>query len=303
MTQNTHVNNQQPATKEENYTFCSVTSQDGTPITYRQFGHGPGIVVLHGAASSAHNHMQLALALADAFTVYVINRRGRDQSGPYRPDYSIENDVEDVDALLTKTEAHYIFGVSSGGIIALQAALKLPAIHKAAIYEPPFFINDSTVPKAILRRFDHEMAQGKVADALITGMKGAQMGPPIFQFMPNWLLAPLINMAMKGEDKKGSGDYVSMRAIAPTLHYDFQLVAEMSGKLETFKDVRPQVLLMGGSKSPAYLKKSLDGLEQVLPHAARVILPGLNHAASWNIDRGGKPRPVAQSLRHFFDEQ
>ena len=36
------------------------------------------------------------------------------------------------------------------------------------------------MPAAILARFDLEMAQGKVAAALVTGMKGAQMGPAVF---------------------------------------------------------------------------------------------------------------------------
>ncbi len=109
-------------------------------------------------------------------------------------------------------------------------------------------------------------------------------------------------MAMKSEEKKGSGDYVPMRALAPTLHYDFQLVVEMSGKLESFRAIRAEVLLLGGSKSPAFLKVALDALEKVLPQAKRVEFPGLGHAASWNTDRGGQPEPVAQELRRFFAE-
>jgi len=83
MNTNTSVNNQSTATAREHYTTGSVTSQDGTTIGYRQFGHGPGVVLLHGAASSAHNHMQLAEALSPAFTVYVPDRRSRGLSGPY----------------------------------------------------------------------------------------------------------------------------------------------------------------------------------------------------------------------------
>lgn len=289
-----------PVAAREHYTTGSVTSKDGTSIGYRQLGHGPGVVLLHGAASSGYNHMQLAQALADAFTLYLPDRRGRGLSGPYSEDYSIQKDVEDLDALLTKTGAHHVFGVSSGGIICLQAALTLPTIHKAAIYEPPLFINDSTTPAAVLTRFDQEMAQGKVAAALITGMKGGQMGPPIFNAMPRWLLELLTTMAIKSEDKKAKGDYVSMRALAPTLHYDFQLIVEMSGKLENFRAIGAEVLLLGGSKSPAYLKVALDALEKVLPHVKRVEFPGLDHAASWNNDRGGRPEPVAQELRRFF---
>jgi pimeloyl-ACP methyl ester carboxylesterase len=296
------VENQSTTATPESYTTGFVTSKDGTTIGYRQLGHGPGVVLLHGAASSGYNHMQLAEALADAFTVYVPDRRGRGLSGPYSEDYSIQKDVEDLDALLTKTGTHNVFGVSSGGIICLQAALTLPTIRKAAIYEPPFFINDESTPTTVLTRYDKEMAQGKVAAALITGMKGAQMGPPIFNAMPRWLLELLVSMAMKSEDKKGSRGYVSMRALAPTLHHDFQLVVEMSGKLESFRALRAEVLLLGGSKSPAFLKVALDALEKVLPHVTRIEFPGLGHAASWNTDRGGKPEPVAQELRRFFAE-
>ncbi len=300
MNTNTNVNNPSTAPAREPSTTGSVTSQDGTTIGYRQLGHGPGVVILHGTASSGYNHIQLAGALADAFTVYVPDRRTLGLSGPYGKDYSIQKEVEDVDALLTRTGAHHVFGVSSGGIICLQAALTLPAIHKAAIFEPPLFINGA--PTAVVARFDQEMAKGKVAAALITGMKAAQMGPPIFNVMPRRLLELLTNMAMKGEEKKGSGGYIPMRALAPALHYDFQLDVEMSGKLESFRAIGTEVLLLGGSMSPAYLKAALDALEKVLPHVTRVEFPGLNHAASWNTDRGGRPQPVAQALRRFFAE-
>lgn len=296
----TSVKNQSVATAREHYTTGSVTSKDGTTIGYHQLGHGPGVVLLHGSASSAHNHMQLAEALADVFTLYVPDRRGRGLSGPYSEDYSIQQDVEDMEALLTKTGAHNVFGVSTGGIISLQAALTLSAIHKAAIYEPPLFINDSTTPAAVLTRFDQEMAQGKVAAALFTAMKGAQMGPPIFNLMPRWLAEPLTKMAMAQDDKNVKGGYVSMRALAPTLHYDMQLIVAMSGLLESFKAMPAEVLLLGGSKSPAYLKVALNALEKILPHAKRVEFPGLDHAASWNTDRGGQPEPVAGELRRFF---
>ena len=300
MNTKTSVNNQSTAPAREHSTTGSVTSQDGTAIGYRQYGHGPGVVLLHGTASSGYNHIQLAEALADAFTVVMPDRRTLGLSGPYSKDYSIQKEVEDVDALLTKTGAHNVFGVSSGGIICLQAALTLPALHKAAIFEPPLFINGA--PTAVLARFDQEMAEGKVAAALITAMKGAQMGPPIFNVIPHWLLELLVSMAMKSEDKKGSGGYVPMRALAPAMHYDFQLIVDMSDKLENFRTVRAEVLLLGGSKSPAYLKGALDTLEKVLPHVKRVEFPGLDHAASWNTDRGGQPGPVAQELRRFFAE-
>ena len=128
------------------------------------------------------------------------------------------------------------------------------------------------------------------------------MGPPVFNAIPRWLLELLTKMMMASEDKKAQGDDVTMRMLAPTLHYDFQLVIESEGALESFRAIRAEVLLLGGSTSPAFLKVALDALEKVLLHVTRVVFPGLGHAASWNTDRGGQPQAVAQALCRFFAE-
>lgn len=302
MTTQTHVKNQPLVAVQTQYTTGSVTAKDGVTIGYRQLGHGPGVVMLHGAMESARSHMQLAEALSDAFTVYLPDRRGRGLSGPYSKEYSIQNGVDDLEAIVSATGTHNVFGVSSGGLIVLDAALTLPAIHNVAVYEPAYVTNSAKLA-AFLRRFDTEMAQGKVAAALVTGMIGAEMGPPIFNIMPRWLLERLTTMAMESEDKKAAPDDITMRKLAPTLHYDFQLIVEVSGKAECFRAVRNDVLLLGGSKSPAYLRAALDTLQQVLPHARRVEFPGLDHGGSSDIsatNRSGDPKRVAQELRRFF---
>jgi pimeloyl-ACP methyl ester carboxylesterase len=137
----------------------SVASKDGTTIGYRQLGHGPGVVLLHGIMEAAQSHMQLAEALADTFTIYLPDRRGRGLSGPQGNDYRLHKEVDDLDALLAKRGAHYVFGVSAGAIVCLQAALTLPAIHKVAVFEPPLIIDDS-ISTAFLKRFDEEIAEG-----------------------------------------------------------------------------------------------------------------------------------------------
>src|SRR5260370_21668713 len=123
----------------------------GSNYGARQLGQGPGLVGLHGAMESAQSHLQLAEALADSYTVYLPDRRGRGLSGPYGRDYSVQEEVEDLDALLSKTGAHYIFGVSSGAIISLQAALTLPAIQKASIFEPPLIVSSLTPTRWLTR--------------------------------------------------------------------------------------------------------------------------------------------------------
>ena len=295
----TIVNDPPTTAGSRRYSTGAVVSKDGTTIGYRQLGGGPGLVVLHGAMESAASHMQLAEALADSYTVYLPDRRGRGLSGPHGKPYGVREDVEDLDALLAKTGAHDVFGVSSGAIICLEAALALPAIQKAAIFEPPLMV-DGPAPTAWLTRFDDEMARGKVAAAMITGMKGAEIGPPMLNLIPRWLLERMTTMMMASEDKKASGDDVTMRMLAPTLHYDFQLVIEMAGPLERFRAVHAEVLLLGGSKSPAYLTRAVDALEKVVPHVRRVEFPGLGHEASGNADRRGHPDQVAQELRRFF---
>jgi pimeloyl-ACP methyl ester carboxylesterase len=119
------------------YSVGTVISRDGTTIGYRQFGHGPGIVLVHGSMQAAQNFGKLASALADAFTVYVPDRRGRGVSGPPGERYCLTTECEDLDALLAATGTHNVFGLSSGALIALEAARTLPAIHRVALRTTP----------------------------------------------------------------------------------------------------------------------------------------------------------------------
>ena len=276
----------------------SVISKDGTTIGYYKLGHGPGLVLVQGTMGTARHFMDLARALSDTFTVYVPDRRGRGLSGDSAKAYSVQKEVEDLDALLTKTDTHNVFGLSAGGLISFQAALNLPAIQKLAVYEPAMFIKG--LPTGFVERYEREIAEGRIAAALITAMKAAEMGPPIMNYIPRWILERFVEMGMAQEEKKGAGDYPTMRQLAPTLRYDFRVVTEMNGKLDTFKGIHADMLLLGGSKSQTYLKTALDALEKALPRAKRVVLPGLDHSAAWNRDKGGQPDIVAQELKRFF---
>jgi pimeloyl-ACP methyl ester carboxylesterase len=285
------------------FVLGSVTSKDGTTIGYRRLGSGPGLVILHGAMESAQSHLQLAGSLADAFTLYLPDRRGRGTSGPYATDHSIQTDVDDVDALLTTTGAHLVFGVSSGALILLHAARSLAAIRKAAIFEPPLLVDPRSV--ALMRRFDEEIARGRVAAAMVTGMLAARLGPPIFDRIPRFLLERMTQAMLAREEQRAAAGDVTMRALAPTLRYDFQLVLDSQGMIERFAQTRADVLLMGGTTSPAYLRASVDALGPVFPHAKRVLLAGLGHAAAGNSDdpmtgRGADPARVARELRRFL---
>ncbi|HEX8932424.1 MAG TPA: alpha/beta hydrolase, partial [Patescibacteria group bacterium] len=271
----------------------------GTEIGYRQFGKGPGLVLIQGMMGTAQNFVQLAEILAKNFTVYTPDRRGRGISGPTNKNYSIKKEIEDLEAVLKKTNTHSVFGLSAGAIVSLQAALELSTIHKLAIYEPPLFNkpNDQT---ALMEDYKKEITRDNVAAALVIGMKAGKFGPSFILSIPNRILEFMVNMGIKQEEKKGSGEYEPMKKLAYTLYNDFRIVVEMVGKAKNFATIKIPTLLLGGSKSQDYFKSALNTLETILPNATRIEFPGVDHSTAWNSDRGGKPEVVAQTLKTFF---
>lgn len=153
------------------YTTEFVTSKDGTKIGYRQLGSGPGLILVHGGMQASQDFMALGALLADDFSVYIPDRRGRGLSGPHG-NYSLLKECEDMGAIIEKTGAKNIFGLSSGAIIALQTSNLFPAIRKAALYEPPLY-TDSSTTHIWGARYDKYLKQGKLAEAVVTVIKGA----------------------------------------------------------------------------------------------------------------------------------
>ena len=125
----------------------TVNSKDKTPIVFDQTGQGPAIILVAGATATRLAETSLAAALATQFTVFAYDRRGRGDSGDTTP-YAVEREVEDIDALITEAGGSaFVFGHSSGAVLALEAARLLGSrIKKLALYEPPFIIDNSRPP-------------------------------------------------------------------------------------------------------------------------------------------------------------
>jgi pimeloyl-ACP methyl ester carboxylesterase len=280
------------------YATGSVTSADGTTIGYRRYGHGPGLVLVHGAMQGAQSFAKLALALADTFTVYVPDRRGRGLSGPFGPRYGMDRECEDLSALLSQTGASDVFGLSSGALIVLRAALSNPSIRRAALYEPPFPVADLSLAGWV-PRFDEEVGRGDLASAFVTALK-ATADPSLFTRLPRRVLTPPLRLAVWADRRRTTRDDLSIVALIPTLHYDGSLVRELEGKLDECRAMAAEVLLLGGSRSQPSLAAALDGLAHAIPRAVRIELPDVGHLAA---DNGGKPALVARELRRFFGAQ
>ncbi|HEY6498022.1 MAG TPA: alpha/beta fold hydrolase, partial [Streptosporangiaceae bacterium] len=181
-------------------TTGSVPSADGTTIGYLRVGQGPAVVILHGSNESARSHTQLALGLADDFTVYMPDRRGRGRSGPHQAGHGLRTEVEDLQAVLAASGASKVFTVSIGGLIALEAARVGPGIRQLALYEPAILTAaDQDRYTGWVPRFDEEMSQGRAAAAMITSMFGCDLAPPAFKIMPRRLLEAMTSAAMKKE--------------------------------------------------------------------------------------------------------
>jgi pimeloyl-ACP methyl ester carboxylesterase len=282
----------------------SVESRDGTPIGYWKTGQGPAVVVLHGSMESARSHTLLAQALADDFTVYLPDRRGRGLSGPHRADHSVRTEVEDLDAVLRAAGATLAFGVSASGAIVLEAARTLQ-LSKVAVYEPAL-VAAAGPHAAWLARFDQEVAEGNVAAAMITSMYGLELAPAIFKMMPRRLLAAITEKALQKEDRQAGPEDNTLRKLAPTVHYEGALIVELAGRFGEFRDVAAEVLLLGGSKGLPFLKPSRDALEQVLPRCRRIEFDGFDHGASSDpsaVNSTGSAEAVARiagEVRTFF---
>lgn len=279
------------------YTTGSVISRDGTAIGYRQLGQGPGVIIVHGGMQAAQNFMKLANALASQYTLYIPDRRGRGASGAPGPGYGIEKECEDIEALLIKTGARFIFGLSSGAIISLNATLRFTTIRKAAIYEPPFAIDPSVPDYRFIDRYNREIAAGNYGGAFMTIVKGLRIAG-LMGFIPRFVLVPVLKLLFKKEKLNDSD--VSLKHLVTTFKYDYILVDETKGELNQFGQVKAKVLLLSGSKSPGYLKRVIHSLEKIIIHSRHVEFKGLDHMGS---DNSGKPNVVAEELRQFFGNE
>jgi pimeloyl-ACP methyl ester carboxylesterase len=266
-----------------------VISADGTPIGYRQIGRGPALIILHGGMRASQHYLRLAEALARAHTVIIPDRRGRGLSGPPGDDYNIEKELEDLEALLQKTSAHMLFGHSAGGFFALEAALKLP-IMKLALYEPAVSINGS-LPLDWFPTFERALTSGDSVTAMVAFFKGLRLN--WMSRLPFWVLAPISRLMLHTKDGQ------EMAELLPTGVWEireFQRLEQLGLTYERYQDISAETLLLGGSRSPSYLRNVLTVLAKEIPHARRIEMPGLDH----NAPDQNAPEAIAAEMQNLF---
>jgi pimeloyl-ACP methyl ester carboxylesterase len=266
-----------------------VSSADGTLIGYRQVGYGPGLVILHGGMRASQHYLRLGEALASAFTVYIPDRRGRGLSGPPGDDYSIQKELEDLQALLQKSGASMLFGHSAGGFFALEAALELP-IKKLALYEPAVSINGS-LKLDWLPAFEQALKRDDPAAAMVIFFKGLRLHWT--SRLPAWVLAAFSRLMLRTDDGR------EMAELLPTGLWEikeFQRLERAGQTYQRYQNIGAETLLLGGSRSPDYLRNVLPVLAKEIAHAHTIEMPGLDH----NAPDQNATEAVAAELRKFF---
>src|SRR4051812_15396809 len=159
-----------------------VKSQDGTPIAYQRTGQGPVLVLVVGAFCDRTATADLTPLLAPGFTVVEYDRRGRGDSGPGEgPGEEIDprREVEDLAAVIEAVGASAaVYGHSSGGALALEAAAAGLPVTRLAVYEPPYAVEPVGGPTDLLDAVRERLGAGDPDGAPTRFLEAPGRPPP-----------------------------------------------------------------------------------------------------------------------------
>lgn len=247
-----------------------VTSKDGTTIAYDQRGSGPAVILVGGGLDDGSENAPLAPALAERFTVYNYARRGRGGSGD-TPPYAVEREIEDLRALIAEAggPAH-VFGASSGGALALEAAAAGAAIDKIVVYEVPYAVGDELRPRfqQYVEQTRQAYDEGRRDDVLelflrVTGASDDDVAAG--KASPHW--APMV-------------------ALAHTLVHDSLFLNEYQLPADRLARITQSVLVVTGGTITAthlaglpadFFDRAADAIAETIPNAERLTVPGAGH--------------------------
>jgi pimeloyl-ACP methyl ester carboxylesterase len=254
----------------------TVTSKDGTTIAFDRLGSGPPVVLVCGGSVDRTADAAIAQELASDFTVFNYDRRGRGDSGDTLP-YAIEREVEDIEAVIgVAGGSAFLWGSSSGAVLALIAAESVP-VWKLALWEPPFIPDDlPRPPEDQVSQYETMVAEGRRGDAVeyfMTKVIG----------MPSEVVAGARTQPW----------WAATEALAHTLAYDARIMGDYSIPKDLVASVKvPTMVIAGGADFP-WMRQTAETLAAALPDGQVRILVGQGH----DVD----PGVLAPVLREFFN--
>ncbi|WP_067532837.1 alpha/beta fold hydrolase [Nocardia crassostreae] len=253
----------------------SITTPAGNTLAYdRYVGGDASTVILVGGAFSFRKFpkmVELAQQLADRYRLTVINydRRGRGDSSDSPGVYDVENEIDDIAALIEATGGSAaLFGWSSGAGLALRAAAsgRAPGITRVIAFEPPFVVNrENFVPPADLHVWLHELIAADRRAEVVRFYMTQGMGMPramvaVMRFTPFWK---------------------NLLATAPATAHDWAIMgSHMRGeplRAADWSGVKVPTLVISGGKSGALLRTAARAITEALPDARHIELAKLSH--------------------------
>lgn len=254
--------------------MARISAADGAAIAVHSSGSGPGVVVVHGGGVTIGVYARLARRLGDRLTVHLYNRRGRADAPPRTEAYSIEEDVADLAAVLEHTGARNVIGHSSGALIALEAALRLP-IDRLALYDAAVSI-DGGFPTDWVDAAQAAARNGDLALSMAITTGGINTHSAASR-LPLGLRVAICRAFLRTPIGRTMGE------LLPTTLDESRQVSLHDGPATSWSEVTADVLLTYGADGPPYYADLNDALAGALPHAR--VLPvrrsghdGLNRA-------------------------
>jgi pimeloyl-ACP methyl ester carboxylesterase len=260
----------------------TATSKDGTKIAYDQAGSGPALIMVTGALGTrgAKNFVD---PLSQHFTVIDYDRRGRGDSGDTSP-YAVEREIEDIAALIDAVGGKaYLYGMSSGAILSLEAARVLEGkISKIALYEPPFIIDDSRppLPPDYVEQLNNAVAEGRRGDAVEIFMTKALLIPAEFVVQ----MRSYVGDTHEYAEGVKPPDWSDMEKVAHTLAYDGLIARDyLAGKPlppQRWAGITAPTTVIVGGNSESFFHDGAKALAADMPNAQYHVLEGQDHAVS-----------------------
>jgi pimeloyl-ACP methyl ester carboxylesterase len=259
-------------------------SRDGTRIAFTKVGSGPPVVLVDGAFCYRElgPAPELAPLLAQHFTVFVYDRRGRGESGD-TPPYAIEREIDDLRAVVDEAGGTAdVVGISSGAALGLQAVASGVKVKKLVLYEPPYVTNgDRPKPQEDPKIHIQQLVSAGDRAGAVKFFLADVIGVPraIVFAMP---------LFMRSNWKR-------MEQVAYTLPYDLTISDDRSVLKERSASISVPTLVLGGEKSPTMLRDAVSALAKALPNARSQLLAGQDHNLSAPI--------VAPLVVDFFNQR
>ncbi|MFN8443491.1 MAG: alpha/beta hydrolase [Caldilineaceae bacterium] len=195
-----------------------VTSE-GDSLYYEVRGQGKPLILIPGAGGDADRYTLVAQILADEYKVITYDRRANARSTMNDPqNFEISQQSRDVVAVLQAVgeQSAYIFGNSSGAVIALDLAKTQPQAVRAVIaHEPPIV---RVHPKV-------KMWQRFYASVYLTSFHfGSTIAALRFLIGTGLPVIQLIKAARAG---RSQADMQSEPRISPQVYSDFLIKQEL----------------------------------------------------------------------------